>query len=92
MGRFLGGLLTAMIVAAGIGPIARAQPQSGRIEIGVFCVEGRLVLAQKRIEEMKQNHPGPVCRLEQDQSDTAARQKLLQMGGANAPCSCEIGP
>lgn len=88
MRRFLGGLAAAMILATGIG--SQAQPQSDRIEIGVFCVQGRLVLARKRIEEMKQNHPGPVCRLEQDRSDTAAREKLLRMGGANAPCSCEF--
>ncbi|HOU52959.1 MAG TPA: hypothetical protein PLQ97_03435 [Myxococcota bacterium] len=90
MGRHLAWLAVAALLVAGSGSFARAQPQPGRTEIGVFCVEGRLVLAQKRIEEMKQYYRGAVCRLDQDHSDTAAREKLLRMGGANAPCSCDF--
>jgi len=90
MERFLVAVSAAAFLAAVPGLPARAQPQSARTEIGVFCVEGRLVLAQKRIGEMTQNYRGPVCRLEQDRSDTAAREKLLRMGGANAPCSCDF--
>lgn len=91
MGRIAGGCLAVLLACWGSAVMAQTpQMLSGRTEFGVFCVDGRLVLAQKRLEEMKQVHRGSVCRVDQDQSDTAAREKLLRRGGASAPCSCDL--
>lgn len=70
-----------------VGAIAEASPRVGA-DYGVFCVQGRLVLDQRRIEELKTAHGEDVCRLDQDATEDGARSKVERLGGLGAPCTC----
>ena len=76
------------VVVPGAVRLADAAPWA-RDDFGVFCIRGHLSLEQKRIEELKTQHGGDVCRLDQDSSEAGAREKIRRMGGAGAECSCE---
>jgi len=69
---------------------ALASPQNGRPDYGVYCVQGRLTVEQKNIEELKRMFGEDVCRLDQDPSLTGAREKVQRLGGTGAGCSCQI--
>jgi hypothetical protein len=69
---------------------ATAVPPNGRPEYGVYCVQGRLTVEQKQIEELKRVFGGDVCRLDQDPSLVGAREKVQRLGGTGAGCSCEM--
>ena len=58
-------------------------------DYGVYCVRGRLLVEQKRIEELKAAHGEDVCRLEQDATEAGARDKAVRLGGIGAACECE---
>lgn len=75
---------------AGILGSSQARAFAGaHDDFGVFCVRGRLALEQRRIEELKSLVGHDVCRLDQEQSEAAARAKVLRLGGIGAPCSCD---
>ncbi len=85
-----------MRIAAGIalagtlllsGTTADADLRIGA-DFGVFCVRGRLVLDQRRIEELKTVHGDDVCRLDQDATEAGARSKVERLGGVGASCTC----
>ena len=69
---------------------ASAIPANGRPEWGVYCIQGRLTVEQKQIEELKRVFGGDVCRLDQDPSLVGAREKVQRLGGPGAGCSCEM--
>lgn len=81
-------LLAALAVS--LFPLAAASmsPQA-RPEYGVYCVQGRLAIEQKRIEELKRVYGDEVCRLDQDPSATGAQEKVQRLGGHGSGCSCE---
>ncbi len=81
------GLAAALASLLAPVPVVAAAP-AVRPEYGVYCVQGRLVLEQKRIEELKHAFGGDVCRLDQDPSLDGARRKATRLGGAGAKCSC----
>ncbi|MBM4394963.1 MAG: hypothetical protein FJ087_04660 [Deltaproteobacteria bacterium] len=85
-------LLSSVAAAAGVfAATASDVPASARIgnDYGVFCVKGRLVLDQRRIEELKSAYGSDVCRLDQDATEAGAREKASRLGGAGASCTCE---
>ena len=67
---------------------AVASPKASA-DFGVFCVRGRLQVDQKRIEELKSTFGEDVCRLEQDATETGAREKAHRLGGVGSTCLCE---
>ena len=88
MNRFLRGIALAAFAVASM-PLGAAS-QNPRPDYGVYCVQGRLVVEQKHIEELKRAFGEDVCRLDQDPTPTGAREKVVRMGGAGAECSCSI--
>ena len=67
-----------------------AAPGNLRPDYGVYCIQGRLSVEQKHIEELKRAFGDNVCRLDQDPSQSGAREKEKRLGGSGAGCSCEM--
>lgn len=82
-------MLVLVALATCFASLAAFAGTRDREDYGVFCVRGRLSLEQRRIEELKASVGHDVCRLDQDQSEAAAREKILRLGGIGARCSCE---
>lgn len=83
-------IAAGMVVAGTLflsGMTADADSYIGA-DFGVFCVRGRLVLDQRRIEELKSVHGDDVCRLDQDATEAGARAKVERLGGIGASCTC----
>jgi hypothetical protein len=83
-------LLAALAVALFPLVASSMPPVASRPEFGIYCVQGRLAVEQKRIEELKRVYGGDVCRLDQDASANGAFQKVQRLGGPGAGCSCEM--
>jgi hypothetical protein len=88
MNRMLWALTLAAVAVVASLP-RNAAPQNPRPDYGIYCVQGRLVVDQKCIEELKRAFGEDVCRLDQDPSLNGAREKVLRMGGSGANCSCQ---
>lgn len=69
---------------------APAAPAMVRPEYGVYCIQGHLAIEQKHIEELKRSFGENVCRLDQDPSQSGARDKVQRLGGHGAVCSCDM--
>lgn len=80
-------LLSLSFVAALPLPVA-AGPRSAS-DYGVFCIQGRLMVDARCIEELKAQHGRDVCRLDQDPSEPGAHDKALRLGGVGSDCSCD---
>ena len=83
-------LATAFMFAALLAPVpAGAHNLRMGSDFGVFCVRSRLQVDQRRIEELKSAYGDDVCRLDQDPSESGARDKALKLGGVGATCTCD---
>ncbi len=81
-------VLLLSMAAASATTAVTASPRLGS-DYGVFCVHGRLAVDPRRIEELKAAFGEDVCRLEQDATETGAREKILRLGGAGSTCVCD---
>jgi len=58
------------------------------VDFGVYCVNGKIALDQRCIEELKTRNGDDVCRLNQDLTEYGAVSKVEQLGGIGASCAC----
>ena len=78
-----------ILVAAFFGSLPAFASTQNPHDYGVYCVQDKLVVVQKPIEEAKCSLGDAVCRLEQDRTDAGARDKAIRLGGIGAKCTCE---
>lgn len=86
--RVVSAILLSLSFLAALPLPAVAVPRSSS-DFGVFCIQGRLIVDTRCIEELKAQHGQDVCRLDQDPSEPGAQDKALRLGGVGSDCACD---
>ena len=88
--RKMAGLLflvtTVCFVSSGVRPL---QLAGQNVKYRVFCVNGRIEIQSRTLEEMKKARGSNVCQLGSEHDSTTAAYNYARLyGGVGASCSC----
>ncbi len=80
-------LALAVVVAVAVARVSSASTLLGA-DYGLYCINGRLVVDRRDIEELKNLYKADVCCLDQDPCASGILDKIHRLGGPGAVCAC----
>lgn len=82
-------LAVVLVLAAAVVPLRSAALTRPGADYGLYCLQGRLIVDRRDIEELKNRYRSDVCRLDQDPCASGILEKLRRLGGPGAACDCQ---